>query len=165
MQAISKFLAATAIAVALAGPVQADVRLTTAQLKQIGMEVAASAGVPWRVLDAVITEQSKWDPNAVNEKTGLSGLAGLSSVAAGRLGIDALNPKQSLVAAARLLSLYQSGGSWQAAVTIAYGIPVADEPLAVAAAVDKAAGASWHPIAEISWFENSAGRGVLTPAR
>ena len=60
-------------------------------------------GIEWRLLAAVAYQESQWDPLATSE-TGVRGLMQLTEETARHLGVvDRLDPKTSIIAAARYL--------------------------------------------------------------
>jgi len=70
------------------------------------MFVAAqeATGIDWRLLAAVAYQESQWDPGATSE-TGVRGFMQLTEDTARHLGVsDRLDPRQSVLAAARYLS-------------------------------------------------------------
>ncbi len=62
-----------------------------------------ATGIEWRLLAAVSYQESQWDPEATSE-TGVRGIMQLTEETARHLGVlDRLDPKVSIVAAARYL--------------------------------------------------------------
>jgi membrane-bound lytic murein transglycosylase F len=62
-----------------------------------------ATGVEWRLLAAIAYQESQWDPDATSE-TGVRGFMQLTEDTARRLGVvDRLDPRQSVLAAARYL--------------------------------------------------------------
>jgi membrane-bound lytic murein transglycosylase F len=69
------------------------------------MFVAAqeATGIDWRLLAAISYQESQWDPGATSE-TGVRGFMQLTEDTARHLGVsDRLDPRQSVLAAARYL--------------------------------------------------------------
>lgn len=79
------------------------------------MRIAAEhAGMPYEVLRAVAYHESRYQPDARNERTGASGAFQLLPATAAGLGVDPFNPAQAADGAARLLSRWRRKyrGSW-----------------------------------------------------
>ena len=66
-------------------------------------EAHEETGIDWRLLAAISYQESQWNPYAVSP-TGVKGLMMLTGDTADRLGVtDRLDPRQSILAAARYL--------------------------------------------------------------
>ncbi len=82
---------------------QERVKTLLPQYRALFQSAQSTTGVEWRLLAALSYQESQWDPNATSE-TGVRGLMQLTEDTARHLGvIDRLDPKTSVVAAARYL--------------------------------------------------------------
>ncbi|CAG0992041.1 membrane-bound lytic murein transglycosylase F [Burkholderiales bacterium] len=71
--------------------------------KPLFVAAQESTGIEWRLLAAVAYQESKWNPDATSE-TGVRGFMQLTEETARHLGVaDRLDPRQSILAAARYL--------------------------------------------------------------
>ncbi|WP_189462190.1 membrane-bound lytic murein transglycosylase MltF [Jeongeupia chitinilytica] len=68
----------------------------------------AETEIDWRLLAALAYQESHWDPNAVSP-FGVRGLMMLTTDTAQRMGVDRLNPQQSILGGARYLALLRDG--------------------------------------------------------
>jgi membrane-bound lytic murein transglycosylase F len=86
-----------------AGIFQERVRKVLPQYRTLLQEAQEATGIEWRLLAAVAYQESQWDPLATSE-TGVRGLMQLTEETARHLGVvDRLDPKASIIAAARYL--------------------------------------------------------------
>jgi len=82
---------------------QERIRTLLPQYRALFQSAQSATGVEWRLLAAVSYQESQWDPNATSE-TGVRGLMQLTEDTARHLGVlDRLDPKTSVVGAARYL--------------------------------------------------------------
>lgn len=74
-------------------------------------------GVPISILTWLLWKESRYNPSAVNKRTGALGIAQFMPTTAADEGIDPLDPQQAIPGAARYLArLYRSTGTWGAAL-------------------------------------------------
>ena len=86
-----------------AGVFQERIKSMLPQIKAIFQRAQQATGIEWRLLAAIAYQESKWDMQATSE-TGVRGLMQLTEETAQRLGgVDRLDPKASVLAAARYL--------------------------------------------------------------
>jgi membrane-bound lytic murein transglycosylase F len=86
-----------------AGVFQERIKSLLPQLQAAFQAAQQATGVEWRLLAAIAYQESQWDAQATSE-TGVRGLMQLTEETAQRLGgIDRLDPKASVLAAARYL--------------------------------------------------------------
>ncbi|MBM3116854.1 membrane-bound lytic murein transglycosylase MltF [Jeongeupia naejangsanensis] len=71
-------------------------------------KAAAETNLDWRLLAALSYQESHWDPNAVSP-FGVRGLMMLTTDTAQRMGVDRLNPVQSIQGGARYLAMLRDG--------------------------------------------------------
>lgn len=82
---------------------QERIRTLLPEYRALFQAAQSASGVEWRLLAAVAYQESQWDPNATSE-TGVRGLMQLTEDTARDLGVlDRLDPKTTVVAAARYL--------------------------------------------------------------
>ncbi|NDP43256.1 MAG: membrane-bound lytic murein transglycosylase MltF [Aromatoleum sp.] len=82
---------------------QERIRSLLPQYRTLFQDAQAATGIEWRLLAAVSYQESQWDPGATSE-TGVRGLMQLTEDTARHLGVmDRLDPKASILAAARYL--------------------------------------------------------------
>jgi membrane-bound lytic murein transglycosylase F len=82
---------------------QERIRTLLPEYRRLFQEAQVASGLDWRLLAAVAYQESQWDPLATSE-TGVRGLMQLTEETARHLGVgDRLDPRQSVVAAARYL--------------------------------------------------------------
>jgi len=73
------------------------------KLRPLFQHAQAATGIDWRLIAAVAYQESQWDPGATSE-TGVRGFMQLTEDTARHLGVsDRLDPRQSVLAAARYL--------------------------------------------------------------
>ena len=80
--------------------------LTTDNRKKyepLARQKARQYGIPEEVFIRMLTQESGWDPNAVNKKSGASGIAQFMPATAAEFGIDPMNPEQAIDGSARYL--------------------------------------------------------------
>lgn len=75
---------------------------TSANYRALGQQIAKSVGVPWNVFDALITQESGWNHNAISP-VGAIGFGQLMPGTAQSLGVDPRDPVQNLRGAAMYL--------------------------------------------------------------
>lgn len=75
-----------------------------APYKALVLAAAASAGVPWQMMAAEIGQESGWDPNIVNPRSGASGIAQFEPSTAGPLNIDPFDPESAIPGMANYLA-------------------------------------------------------------
>ena len=86
-----------------AGVFQERIKSVLPQLRDAFQAAQQATGIEWRLLAAIAYQESQWDAHATSE-TGVRGLMQLTEETAQRLGgIDRLDPKASVMAAARYL--------------------------------------------------------------
>lgn len=86
-----------------AGVFQERIKSVLPQLRGAFQRAQEATGIEWRLLAAIAYQESQWDAQATSE-TGVRGLMQLTEETAQRLGgIDRLDPKASVLAAARYL--------------------------------------------------------------
>ncbi|MEP7180860.1 MAG: membrane-bound lytic murein transglycosylase MltF [Betaproteobacteria bacterium] len=86
-----------------AAVLQERIRSMLPKYRALFQDAQAATGIEWRLLAAVSYQESQWDPDATSE-TGVRGLMQLTEDTARHLGVlDRLDPKQSVLAAARYL--------------------------------------------------------------
>jgi membrane-bound lytic murein transglycosylase F len=86
-----------------AGVFQERVRSLLPDYRRHFHEAQEETGIEWRLLAAVAYQESQWDPLATSE-TGVRGMMQLTEDTARHLGVaDRLDPRQSILAAARYL--------------------------------------------------------------
>ncbi len=86
-----------------AGVFQERIKSVLPQLRSVFQRAQESTGIEWRLLAAIAYQESQWDAQATSE-TGVRGLMQLTEETAQRLGgVDRLDPKASVLAAARYL--------------------------------------------------------------
>lgn len=71
--------------------------------EQMFLEAEAVSGLDWRLLAAVGYQESHWDPEAVS-RTGVRGLMMLTEATASDLGVDRLDPGQSILGGGKYLA-------------------------------------------------------------
>ena len=76
-------------------------RLT--EFEELFQTAEVETGLDWRLLAAVAYQESHWDPGAISE-TGVRGIMMLTEVTAEELGVDRLDPADSVLGGARYLS-------------------------------------------------------------
>lgn len=82
---------------------QASIRTLLPQWRAMFHDVQERTAIEWRLLAAVAYQESKWDPYAVSE-TGVRGFMQITEDTARHLGItDLLDPRASVLGAARYL--------------------------------------------------------------
>lgn len=88
-----------------AGILQERIRSILPQYRAAFQLAQQSTGIEWRLLAAIAYQESQWDPLATSE-TGVRGMMQLTEETARHLGVlDRLDPKLSILAAARYLQL------------------------------------------------------------
>lgn len=86
-----------------AGVFQERIKSMLPQLRGAFQSAQLATGIEWRLLAAIAYQESQWDAQATSE-TGVRGLMQLTEETAQRLGgVDRLDPKASVLAAARYL--------------------------------------------------------------
>ncbi|HEX4883459.1 MAG TPA: membrane-bound lytic murein transglycosylase MltF [Casimicrobiaceae bacterium] len=86
-----------------AGVFQERIRSMLPDFRHLFVEAQAASGIDWRLIAAVAYQESQWDPLATSE-TGVRGFMQLTEETARHLGVaDRLDPRQSILAAARYL--------------------------------------------------------------
>jgi membrane-bound lytic murein transglycosylase F len=86
-----------------AGVFQERIKSVLPQLRAAFQLAQQATGIEWRLLAAIAYQESQWDAQATSE-TGVRGLMQLTEETAQRLGgVDRLDPKASVLAAARYL--------------------------------------------------------------
>jgi membrane-bound lytic murein transglycosylase F len=86
-----------------AGVFQERVRSLLPDYRRLFHEAQETTGIEWRLLAAISYQESQWDPLATSE-TGVRGMMQLTEETARHLGVaDRLDPRQSVLAAARYL--------------------------------------------------------------
>ncbi|MGH8852460.1 MAG: membrane-bound lytic murein transglycosylase MltF [Casimicrobiaceae bacterium] len=86
-----------------AGVFQERIKSALPELRSAFQRAQEATGIEWRLLAAVAYQESQWDAQATSE-TGVRGLMQLTDETAQRLGgVDRLDPKASVLAAARYL--------------------------------------------------------------
>jgi membrane-bound lytic murein transglycosylase F len=86
-----------------AGVFQERIKSVLPQLRGAFQHAQQATGIEWRLLAAIAYQESQWDAQATSE-TGVRGLMQLTEETAQRLGgVDRLDPKASVLAAARYL--------------------------------------------------------------
>lgn len=86
-----------------AGVFQERIKSVLPQLRAAFQDAQQATGVEWRLLAAIAYQESQWDAQATSE-TGVRGLMQLTEETAQRLGgVDRLDAKASVLAAARYL--------------------------------------------------------------
>jgi len=81
-----------------------------------GRQIAQSKGVPWNIFNALINQESGWNP-AAESPAGALGLGQLMPGTAHGLGVDPMNPEQNLTGSAQYLAdQYRKFGSWDKAL-------------------------------------------------
>ncbi|MGH8713451.1 MAG: membrane-bound lytic murein transglycosylase MltF [Casimicrobiaceae bacterium] len=86
-----------------AGVFQERIKSLLPQLRSAFQRAQEATGIEWRLLAAIAYQESQWDAQATSE-TGVRGLMQLTDETAQRLGgVDRLDPKASVLAAARYL--------------------------------------------------------------
>lgn len=86
-----------------AGVFQERIKSMLPQLRATFQRAQEATGIEWRLLAAIAYQESQWDAQATSE-TGVRGLMQLTEETAQRLGgVDRLDPKASVLAAARYL--------------------------------------------------------------
>jgi hypothetical protein len=92
--------------------------MPSATLQQIVSQAAAAAGVPSAIAFAQAQQESGWNPNAYNPKSGATGLFQLEPATASGLGVTNLtDPTQNAQAAMTYMAqLYQQFGDWGTAL-------------------------------------------------
>ncbi|MDH5287108.1 MAG: membrane-bound lytic murein transglycosylase MltF [Betaproteobacteria bacterium] len=86
-----------------AGVFQERIRSQLPGFRRLFQEAQAESGLDWRLIAAVAYQESQWDPLATSE-TGVRGFMQLTEDTARHLGVtDRLDPRQSVMAAARYL--------------------------------------------------------------
>lgn len=85
---------------------------------------AQSAGVPVSILAWLLWKESRYNPAAVNARTGAQGIAQFMPATAADLGVDPFDPSSAIPGAARYMAgLYRSTGTWaQALAAYNWGI-------------------------------------------
>ncbi|HYP67490.1 MAG TPA: membrane-bound lytic murein transglycosylase MltF [Thiobacillaceae bacterium] len=77
--------------------------------KKLFQKAHEETGIDWRLLAAIAYQESQWNPYAVSP-TGVKGLMMLTGDTADRMGVtDRLDPRQSILAAARYLVMLKDG--------------------------------------------------------
>lgn len=77
---------------------------------------AQSSGVPFNLFDAVVSQESNWNPWALGSK-GEIGFSQLMPATSRNLGVNAWNPTENLQGGASLLgSLFKQFGNWRDAL-------------------------------------------------
>ncbi len=71
-------------------------------------EAQQKTGLDWRLVAALSYQESHWDPAAASP-TGVRGIMMLTTDTAQRLGVDRLNPYQSILAGARYIATLRDG--------------------------------------------------------
>lgn len=78
---------------------------------------AQDNGMPVSILAWLLWKESRYNPNAVNTRTGAQGIAQFMPATARDEGIDPFDPAQAIPGAARYLSrLFRSTGTWAEAL-------------------------------------------------
>jgi membrane-bound lytic murein transglycosylase F len=78
-------------------------RTSLPEWKPMFVAAQEATGIDWRLLAAIAYQESQWDPGATSE-TGVRGFMQLTEDTARHLGVsDRLDPRQSVLAAARYL--------------------------------------------------------------
>lgn len=92
--------------------------MDSATLQQIVSSAAAANGVPTAIAFAQAQQESSWNPNAYNAKSGATGLFQLEPATAAQLGVtNPTDPTQNANAAMQYLQqLYQQFGDWGTAL-------------------------------------------------
>jgi soluble lytic murein transglycosylase-like protein len=74
-------------------------------------------GVPQMIMHNLVKTESNWNPNAVNKKSGASGMFQFMPASAKSFGIDPFNVEQSANASAKYLAqMHDEFGNWPMAV-------------------------------------------------
>jgi hypothetical protein len=68
---------------------------TAANYRALGQQIAKSVGVPWNIFDALVNQESGWNPNAVSP-VGAKGFTQLMPGTAHGLGVNPDDPVQNL---------------------------------------------------------------------
>lgn len=86
-----------------AGVFMERMRTSLPEWKPMFVAAQEATGIDWRLLAAIAYQESQWDPGATSE-TGVRGFMQLTEDTARHLGVsDRLDPRQSVLAAARYL--------------------------------------------------------------
>ncbi len=86
-----------------AGVFHERVRAVLPDYRRLFHDAQETTGIEWRLLAAIAYQESQWDPLATSE-TGVRGMMQLTEDTAKHLGVaDRLDPRQSVLAAARYL--------------------------------------------------------------
>jgi membrane-bound lytic murein transglycosylase F len=85
-----------------AGVFQERMRSTLPEYRKLFLEAQEATGVEWRLLAAVAYQESQWEPLATSE-TGVRGFMQITEETARHLGVDRLDPRASILGAARYL--------------------------------------------------------------
>jgi soluble lytic murein transglycosylase-like protein len=80
-------------------------------------QAAQANGVPVSILAWLLWKESRYNPNAVNKRTGAQGIAQFMPATARDEGVDPFDPAQAIPGAARYLARwYRSTGTWAEAL-------------------------------------------------
>jgi hypothetical protein len=88
-----------------------------ADWQHVGKHIARKYNIPWRLFNAMINQESGWNPNAVSP-AGAIGFGQLMPGTAQGLGVNPYKPRQNLRGAAAYLSQqYRNFGKWNLALS------------------------------------------------
>ena len=84
------------------------IKSTLPQFRAAFLAAEAETGIDWRLLAALAYQESHWDNSSISP-TGVRGIMMLTNDTASRLGVDRLNPQQSIAGGARYVAMMRKG--------------------------------------------------------
>ncbi|MCB5196301.1 membrane-bound lytic murein transglycosylase MltF [Deefgea salmonis] len=121
------------------------IKSTLPQFKATFLKAEAETGIDWRLLAALAYQESHWD-NASISPTGVRGIMMLTNDTASLLGVNRLDPQQSILGGARYVQLMRKGipehvpepdRTWQALAAYNIGLGHVEDARTLAQRLDK----------------------------
>lgn len=84
------------------------IKSTLPKFKSAFLQAEEETGIDWRLLAALAYQESHWDNQSISP-TGVRGIMMLTNDTASLLGVDRLNPRQSILGGARYVNMMRKG--------------------------------------------------------
>ncbi|MBM5572063.1 MULTISPECIES: membrane-bound lytic murein transglycosylase MltF [Deefgea] len=84
------------------------IKSTLPKFRAAFLQAEAETGIDWRLLAALAYQESHWDNESISP-TGVRGIMMLTNDTASLLGVDRLNPRESILGGARYVQMMRNG--------------------------------------------------------
>ncbi|QZA78059.1 membrane-bound lytic murein transglycosylase MltF [Deefgea tanakiae] len=84
------------------------IKSTLPKFRATFLQAEAETGIDWRLLAALAYQESHWDNESISP-TGVRGIMMLTNDTASLLGVDRLNPRESILGGARYVQMMRKG--------------------------------------------------------